>query len=380
MSARPLVSVLLLLTLMLERFAYYGFRSQFLVVQVARGVERSEARALYSTFTNVVTLLPIVFACIAILAPRVWMAPVGALIALGGYLTAIVGPQSTFPLGVMVIGVGAAMMKVSIACAAADFVESARARTVVGVVAYGVINLGALLGPLVIPVARDEGFSKAPVIAAVVLTLACAGALVLGLVLPKPAVAPEPAALGLLGVLLLLPVNALLWLMVESQPYDLELPTWAMMLNPLLLLPASFVLALLLGLVPARAFPWTVLVVLGLSFLCTGGGVLGLKNHDPSLWMVVQVVLTMAEVGLGMLVFALAVGSTPPRFAPLSVAMLSVTAATVNFVASQAENVRFALLVVLGVISVLSLGLFAGLFRFTLGPLGRAETVSPLER
>lgn len=378
MSVRPLVSVLLLLTLMLERFAYYGFRSQFLVVQVARGVERSEATELYSTFTNVVMLLPIVLACIAIVAPRVWMAPVGALIALGGYLTAIVGPQSTFSLGVMVVGVGAAMMKVTIACAAADFVESARARTVVGVVAYGVINLGAMLGPLVIPAPRDEGFSKVPVIAAVVLTLGCAGALVLGQVLPKPATAPEPTALGLLGVLLLLPVNAFLWLMVESQPYDLELPTWAMTLNPLLLLPASLVLALLLGLVPARAFPWTVLAVLGLSFLCTGGGVPGLKNHDPSLWMVVQVVLTMAEVGLGMLVFALALGSTPPRFAPLSVAMLSVTAVPVSAVASQPENVRLVVLVVLGVISVLSLGLYAVLFRVTLGPLGRAETVSPL--
>lgn len=378
MSARPLVSVLLLLALMLERFAYYAFRSQFVAVQVARGLERSEVLALYSTFTNVVTLLPIVFACIAIVAPRVWMAPVGALIALGGYLTAIMGPQETFPLGVMVIGLGAALMKVTIVCAAADFVDSARARTVVGVVGYGLINLGALLGPLVIP-AATEGFSKAPVVAVVLLTVACCGSLVLGQVLPKPAAAPEPTAMGLLGVLLLVPVNAFLWLMVESQPYDLELPTWAMTLNPLLLLPASLVLALVLGLVPARAFPWTVLGMLTLSFVFTGLGMVGLKNRDPSVWILVQVVLTAAEVGLGMLVFALALGSTPPRFAPLSVAMISSTTVAVNFLASQPDNVRLPVLVVLGVTSVLALGLFAVLFRFTLGPLGRAETLGPAE-
>lgn len=368
-SARPLVSVVLLLALMLERFAYYGFRSQFVTVQVARGLERAEVAALYSTFTNVVSLLPMFFACIA-------MAPVGALLALGGYLTAIVGPQETFVLGVMVIAVGAAMMKVTIACAAADFVDSARARTVVGVVAYGTINLGAMLGPLLTPSPANTVFSKAPVVAVVLMTLACCGALVLGLVLPKPAEAKEPTATGFLGVLLLLPVTAFFWLMVESQPYDLELPPWAISLNPLLLLPATLVLALVLGLVPARAFPWTVLVVLTLAFVTTWAGLVGVKNREPSTWVLVQVVLTAAEVGLGLLVYALALGSTTPRLAPLSVALLSTSGAAVTFFVSRSEDMRQPALVVFGVIGLLSLAFFAVLLRFTLGPLGRAETVS----
>lgn len=229
----------MLLALLLERFAYYGFRAQFLAVLVARGVARSEAAAQYGTFTGMVMFLPIVFASLAVLAPRVWMAPVGGLVALGGYLLAISGAQESFPVSLLLIAVGTSMMKVTIVCAAADFVDSARARTVVGTLGYGVINVGAMIGPMVTSFSGAERFSKTPVVATVLLVLVCTGALVLTHVAPKKPATREPLPTGLLGVLLLIPVSTFLWLMVEMQPWNLELPPWFHKVNPTLIIPAS---------------------------------------------------------------------------------------------------------------------------------------------
>jgi hypothetical protein len=378
MSARPLVSVLLLLALMVERFASYGFRSQFVVVQLSRGIERSEVSAQYSTFTNLTTVLSFVFAFIAIAAPRVWMAPIGGLIALCGYLTAIAGPQTAFPIGVLTIAVGTAVTKVTIACAAADFVDSGRARTVVGVVAYGVINLGALVGPFATGGSADS-FSRLPVVAAVSAFMLCSGALVLGRVLVRPPAIAAPRPKGFLGVLLLSALSAFLWVMVDSQPYDLDVPLWARSLNPLLLPPASIVLALVLGLVPLRALPWTVLAVLLLSLAFAGSAAVGIENRDPSTQVAVQVVLAMAEVGLGMLVYALMLGTTPPRFAPLAVAISSGTGAFMtNVMASQPSHLRPSLVLAFGAIGVVAFGVFSVLFRRTLGPLGYTETLGPV--
>lgn len=372
MSARPLVSLVLLLALMLERFGYYAFRSQFVLIEVGRGLERGEVLELYARMGNLITALAPVVACVAILAPRVWLAPVGALIALGGYLTATLGPQVLVPVGVVIIAMGTATTKVSLACAAADFVDSPRARLVVGLIAYGLVNLGAFAAPFATLDARDD-FSKASVVALVVVVVLCGLAAVLSQVLPKPAPAAEPTASGLAGMALLLPVGAFFWLMMESQPFDLDVPKWALSLNAMLTVLLSPMLAVVFGLVPMRALPWLVLAMLAGSLVLTALGAVGLSNRDPSVWVGVQVGLTMAEAGLGMGVFGLMLGSTPPRFAPLTVALMAATGTLATQLVVALPDLRVPVLVVVGLISVAALTVYSVFFRFTLGPLGREE-------
>lgn len=66
-------------------------------------------------------------------------------------------------------------------------------------------------------------------------------------------------------------------------------------------------------------------------------------------------------------------GSTPPRFAPLTVALMAATGTLATQLVVALPDLRVPVLVVVGLISVAALTVYSVFFRFTLGPLGREE-------
>lgn len=116
--------------------------------------------------------------------------------------------------------------------------------------------------------------------------------------------------------------------------------------------------------------------MLAVSLVLAAFGGVGVNAQNPPLVVGVQVLLTVAELGLGMLAFALAIGSTPPRFAPLAVALMSASTVAVNLLSSRPDEVRWLILIALGAVSVVCLAVYAVFFRVTLGLLGRPVEVS----
>jgi hypothetical protein len=184
----------------------------------------------------------------------------------------------------------------------------------------------------------------------------CSGA-ALDLVLKRPLPVAATAPTGLVGVLLLVPASTLMWVMFEVQPMGVDAPQWAHVLNPLVLAPASVVGAVAFALLPERALPLTLVITFGGALVAALGGALGVDARDPTRWLAAQVALTVGECGLGMGAYALALGSLPPRLAPLAMAVMSGAATLVTHFVGRHAEARAPVLVVLG---VLALGSFAG--------------------
>ncbi len=373
MNARTLGAVVLLAGLVLERFAAYGFRAQFSAVLVERGVSRVDALRQYGEFAEAQSVLPILFAGLAIALPRVWLALLGTLVALFGYVLATFGSFEEFATGVTGLAVGVSLLRATLVCAAADFVDVPRDRLVVGVLGYGCMNLGASMAPITIVAATPGHFSELPAHAAMLAALCCAFAFGLQRALPRKSVGTEPLPKGLVGIGLLIAPLAFLWLMFESQPMDLDLPWWAHWLNTLVIVPVSFVVALVFRCAPAHMLSRAIigLLVVGLG-LC-GAGAVGLNQRDSAVWVGLQAVLTFAEIGLALVVFALAVASLPQRFAPVAVAIVGASPRIASALAGRPEWQTTAL-GVLGFVSFVTVAMFAVLSPLTLGMLGQSES------
>ena len=153
----------LFLTEMWERFTFYGMRAVlvlFLVAQVSTGgfgLDDRTAAAIYGLYTAGIYLAALPGGWVAdrlIGAQRAVMLG-GLAITLGNALLAMSGTPTGFYFGLVVIVLGIGLLKPNVSAMVADLYPEGGARLDAGFTVFYIgINLGAFLGPLVIPLAQ----------------------------------------------------------------------------------------------------------------------------------------------------------------------------------------------------------------------------------
>lgn len=154
----------LFLTEMWERFTFYGMRAilvLFLVAAVSAGglgLDDKTAVAIYGLYNAGVYLAALPGGWVAdrlIGAQRAVMVG-GVAIALGNTLLAISSSPMGFYLGLVVIVLGVGLLKPNVSAIVAGLYPEGGARLDSGFTVFYIgINLGAFLGPLVIPLAQS---------------------------------------------------------------------------------------------------------------------------------------------------------------------------------------------------------------------------------
>jgi proton-dependent oligopeptide transporter, POT family len=154
----------LFLTEMWERFTFYGMRAVlllFLVAQVSTGgfgLDDKTAAAIYGLFNAGIYLAALPGGWIAdrlIGAQRAVMTG-GVAITLGNMLLATSASPKGFYVGLVVIVLGIGMLKPNVSAIVADLYPEGGARLDSGFTIFYIgINVGAFLGPLVIPLAQQ---------------------------------------------------------------------------------------------------------------------------------------------------------------------------------------------------------------------------------
>jgi proton-dependent oligopeptide transporter, POT family len=148
--------VVLFVTELWERFAYYGVRSLLILYLIdtstgGLGWSREQASRLYGWYNGLVYLTPVVGGWLAdrLLGANRSLALGGAIIALG-YFTLAAGPEWSFYAGLVVIVLGTGLFKPNVYTMVGQLYPANDLRRDSGFTLYYMgINLGALFGPLV---------------------------------------------------------------------------------------------------------------------------------------------------------------------------------------------------------------------------------------
>lgn len=218
MRVRQLLALLSVpVVLFLERLTYYGCRSVLLLFLTqpetsgGLGMSTSAASGLYASFTLVLALVPILGGVVGFaVGPRVAL-PVGlALDALGFGLLAVAKPGPDLMLALGVLALGQALFRPNLFAVLGQELPDpdGNLRGAGMMLAYGAINLGALVAAMVFgALAQRSGFG----ITFAALTLVASFTLLLvgGLSVPGIRRPPAPAASAPMGVPGILAVTAL---------------------------------------------------------------------------------------------------------------------------------------------------------------------------
>ncbi|MDP3236049.1 MAG: hypothetical protein Q8N26_24895, partial [Myxococcales bacterium] len=361
----------LVLALMLERLGYYGFRAEFVLVEQARGVENQTSSQLLRMLSFLVLIVPAFFAVVAIVIPRVWVGLGGAGLGALGLGLAVMGPQENLATALVIFATGTGAVKACLAVAAAEFVDSVRARLVVLFVGYGAANLAGFIAPFSLSPETTESFSRVPLFAMV-------GALVLialsaALSRVFPALPDVDRTVGPWGLtwLLTAPGILLLWVVSEGQVQPGAPPIWFFGLNPIAMSAGTMVLAPLFALVPERLLRSLTMAALVAGLPIVAVAASGVVSPPDELRVLAgaQGALALAELCLVAFAMTLTVSLAPARLAPLSLAATALYASVSNRTGAWPISWRLGAIAGLLVLSVLSTAVL-GIFRkTTLAPL-----------
>ncbi len=240
--------LLLVATLFLERFAYYGMRGTLMLHFVRElGVPSEAARTVYSVFTTATYLGAVLGALFAIVVPRKVLVPAGlAFCAVG---VALVGANATaivyVGLGLLVVGLS--LYKGALFALAAELLPGASdaLRAAAFTVLYGALNLGAFASSFATFTLVDRaGFTRAMLLLAAMAGLALVAATTAAVVTPRrvgpaPGFRPLPLVGALVLVALALPATTLLEVS-NAQQFELvrqglggARQSWFFSINPL---------------------------------------------------------------------------------------------------------------------------------------------------
>src|SRR5215472_5351705 len=160
---QPRGLVTLFMTEMWERFTYYGMRAVLILFMVAAvsqgglGLDDKTSSAIYGMYIGGTYLFGLFGGWVAdrlLGAQRAVIS--GAVLIIAGNLMLAVGSQQVFFLGLLVITVGVGLLKPNAsATVAALYPEGGSARDAGFSIFYMGINLGALIGPLLVGLFAD---------------------------------------------------------------------------------------------------------------------------------------------------------------------------------------------------------------------------------
>lgn len=329
MPPRALVSLLAVLAVLFERFAYYAARSQFTLILLERGTDKLAVIALKSSMATWALLLPVLFAVVAVLVPRAVVALLGLLIACVSCAVCVFAPEAFFEAGLWFLIIGTSAFKAVSFALCAEYVAGPRAKAALVMAAYVALNVGAFFGPFMAGSLQPSLRLSlgAYVLAAVV------GLVALGLSLrPGQAVneAGRPSLSSAVVLLLALPTLNAAWLAdgaIFSSEAMTTAPVWMGSVSGLVTVCLTMAVAALFALLPARLLPTAGLGSLLLGVATVAGMVTAMLLGWPrSLAEVVGLLAvgSVGEVSLAYVVMALAIAMARPRFAPLLVTSFAV--------------------------------------------------------